>query len=74
MRFEEPSSMVRWDSPLFSIAPEDDITKPKAALQSENVGNAEQVAGEEESMLDQIWMAVTLGRQKGPTAATESVS
>lgn len=24
MRYEEPSSMVRWDSPLFTIAPEDD--------------------------------------------------
>lgn len=56
MRFEEPSSMARWDSPLFAISWDDDIE------------------GASRSILDDLWLAVTQGAKKGPTAAVVTVS
>jgi protein KTI12 len=56
MRFEEPSSMARWDSPLFAISWDDDIE------------------GANRSILDDLWLAVTQGAKKGPTAAVVTVS
>lgn len=55
MRFEEPSSMARWDSPLFAISWDDDL---EAASQT---------------TLDDLWLAVTQGVKKGPTAAVVTV-
>lgn len=56
MRFEEPSSMARWDSPLFAISWDDDLE------------------GANRSILDDLWLAVTQGVKKGPTAAVVTVS
>jgi protein KTI12 len=56
MRFEEPSSMARWDSPLFAISWDDDLE------------------GAGKSILDDLWVAVTQGAKKGPTAAVVTVS
>lgn len=56
MRFEEPSSMARWDSPLFAISWDDDLE------------------GTNKSILDDLWVAVTQGAKKGPTAAVVTVS
>lgn len=56
MRFEEPSSMARWDSPLLAISWDDDLE------------------GTNNSTLDDLWLAVTQGVKKGPTAAVVTVS
>lgn len=55
MRFEEPSSMARWDSPLFAISWDDDLE------------------GVSHTTLDDLWLAVTQGVKKGPTAAVVTV-
>ncbi|KAJ9120128.1 hypothetical protein QFC22_003026 [Naganishia vaughanmartiniae] len=51
MRFEEPSSMARWDSPLFAISWDDDLE------------------GSQATILEELWLAVTTGAKKAPTAA-----
>jgi hypothetical protein len=70
MRFEEPSSMVRWDSPLFSIAWDDDILNESTSgeVQGESVAEVRR-----NTTLDDIWAAVTTGAKKGPTAAVAQV-
>lgn len=71
MRFEEPSSMVRWDSPLFSIAWDDDILNESTSGEVQG-GSAAEVR--RNATLDDIWAAVTTGAKKGPTAAVAQVS
>ncbi|KAJ9091053.1 hypothetical protein QFC19_009290 [Naganishia cerealis] len=51
MRFEEPSSMARWDSPLFAISWDDDLK------------------GSNANILEDLWLGVTQGAKKAPTAA-----
>ena len=70
MRFEEPSSMVRWDSPLFSIAWDDDLlnNNPKTS------DNPDEPARSRNTTLDDLWIAVTTGSKKGPTAAVVSAA
>jgi protein KTI12 len=55
MRFEEPSSMARWDSPLFAISWDDDLKGSQAAI------------------LNELWLSVTQGAKKAPTAAVVTV-
>jgi hypothetical protein len=71
MRFEEPSSMVRWDSPLFSIAWDDDMMNESTSgeVQGESLAEVRR-----NTTLDDIWAAVTTGAKKGPTAAVAQVS
>jgi protein KTI12 len=71
MRFEEPSSMVRWDSPLFSIAWDDDLMNDN--LKDEDNPD-EPPQQPKNTTLDDLWMAVTTGSKKGPTAAVASAA
>lgn len=73
MRFEEPSSMVRWDSPLYSIAWDDDILNER----TKKDGQEEAEGGDglkRNTTLDDLWAALTTGTKKGPTAAVAQVS
>jgi hypothetical protein len=71
MRFEEPSSMVRWDSPLFSIVWDDDLMNERTSGEAQGESVAEL---RRNTTLDDIWAAVTTGAKKGPTAAVAQVS
>lgn len=71
MRFEEPSSMVRWDSPLYTLSWQDDISKEKSTNINTNTG--EMTPQKTSTTLDDLWIAVTAGVKKGPTAAVAQV-
>lgn len=71
MRFEEPSSMVRWDSPLYSIAWDDDILNERSKDDAEEKATSEI---RRNSTLDDLWVVLTTGAKKGPTAAVAQVS
>jgi hypothetical protein len=63
--------MVRWDSPLYTISWEDRIGEASHADETEEKESEKAIV--RNTTLDDMWLAVTTGAKKGPTAAVAQV-